>query len=58
MAEQQIVAKIFVKQSGYQIPKAFRIYDTGRSIFLIRGLVFWFKAIWGAIEIKNSLDPF
>ena len=31
MAEQQIVAKIFVKQSGYQIPKAFRIYETGRS---------------------------
>ena len=44
-SEQQVVAMIFVKQSGYQILRAFRIYETGRSVFFIVGLVFVLKQL-------------
>ena len=51
-SEQQVVAMIFVKQSGYQILRAFRIYETGRSVFFIVGLVFDLKQL--GLQLKQA----
>ena len=54
-SEQQMVAKIFVKLSGYQILKAFRRYETGRYVFFMGGTGVCFKATRSVIEKKKFL---
>ena len=49
-SEQQMVTKIFLKQSGYQILKAFRRYETWRYVFYMGRTVFYFKATWDEIK--------